>query len=176
MSKVELETLEQLGRSWHEKVWLTADSKEAAREVLGLVNETLQAFRPNTFKVYTVFHAHDPYVRTAGLRSGSYFAIVDWAATQPDGGIAAAAEVFACLDTKELKDLSIPMAALVVIACFAEVGRGYAGDLHQFFLWIQSIKDCGDVATAKVLWRSVNQTFPASLTYKADQADFVPDF
>jgi hypothetical protein len=176
MSKVELETLEQLGRSWHEKVWLTADSKEAAREVLGQVNETLQAFRPSTFKVYTVFHAHDPYVRTAGLRSGSYFAIVEWAANQPDGGIAAAAEILDCLDTKELKDISLPMAALLVIACFAEVGRGYAGDLHRFFSWMQSIKNSSKASTAIVKWRSVNEAFPASLTYKADQADFVPDF
>jgi len=67
------------------------------------------------------------------------------------------------------------MAALVVIACFAEVGRGYASELEKFFLWLRGIKDCGSTATAKVQWAP---TTPASRPphYKADQEDFQPDF
>jgi hypothetical protein len=176
MSLVELHSLEKLGREWNADVWMQNNSTAKAKEILGRVNETLQGYRPNTFKVYTVFHAYDPYVRTAGLKSGSYAAIAGWAAGQPDGGIAAAAEAFACLDNKDLKDLSIPMAALVVIACFAEVGRGYASELEKFFLWLRSIKDCGKASTAKVLWGTYNSSFPPSLTYKADQEDYQPDF
>jgi hypothetical protein len=176
MSFVELNTLEQLGRQWSAGVWMQNNSTAKAKEILGKVNETLQAYRPNTFKVYTVFHAYDPYVRTAGLKSGSYASIAGWAASQADGGVAAATEVLACIVDKDLKDLSIPMAALVVIACFAEVGRGYAQDLYKFSAWMQGIKGCGDPATAKVLWGSYNSSFPPSLTYKADQEDFQPDF
>jgi hypothetical protein len=176
MSLVELSELEKLGISWNANVWMKSDSTAKAKEILGQVNETLQGYRPNTYKVYTVFQKYDPYVRTAGLKSGSYQTIVEWAGSQKDGGVAAATEVLECLGDKKLKDLSIHMAALVVIVCFAEVGRGYKSELINFFLWIKSIKNSDKASTAKTLWASVNQSFAPSLTYKADQADFQPDF
>lgn len=175
MSFVELDALEKLGRQWSADVWMQNNSTAKAKEILGKVNETLQGYRPNTFKVYTVFQAYDPYVRTAGLKSGSYLTIAGLAAGQADGGIAAG-EVLECFVGKDLKDLSIPMAALVVIACFAEVGRGYTADLYKFSAWMQGIKGCGDPATAKVQWGSYNSSFPPSLTYKADQEDYQPEF
>ena len=177
MSLVEVTTLEQLGREWNEKVWWPGPTNaESAKDILGRVNETLQGYRANTFKVYTCFQKYDPYVRTAGLKSGSYLAIAGWAAGQADGGIAAATEVLDCIVGKDLKDLSIPMAALVVIACFAEVGRGYAAELYKFSAWMEAIKGSSSAGTAKVKWGTYNASFPPSLTYKADQEDFQPDF
>ena len=169
MSHGEYGTLYQLGERWFAEVWATNKSEEKAKEILGLVNDALGTMDKGTFKVYTVFQKYDPYVHTKGHAGPSYKALCGWAAAQPDGGKGIAQEITDFFYDKPLSELSPSAKALVVIACFAEVGRGYRNaEFIKFASWMTNIIQASSAETARVLWLSYNTYWTPSLTYAVD--------
>lgn len=174
MSWQEFHQLMQFGTEWHIRVWMhrTSNTREVRRDILRRLQEFLDACDTEIFSVRTGWQQYDTYVRAKKAREGTYAALTEWAASQPDGGAGLAQQMLDWMtgDTP-LSDLPRPLALLAVIVSFAEMARGYVTDVQRgFHDWMWLIAHARDPANARTLWRGYRKDFTPALTYKEDVA------
>jgi len=174
----EATTLENHGRQWNARVWMKQDFHAWRTQLLSDMNGLLAQWGAPATVGHGIFrnNPYDPVVRTG--QALPYSAIVQSAQSQPDGGVqyARAFRAWYSSGTKKLTDLPPAMLALALITHWAEVGRGYSGEIAALRGWINEIANARDRATAAALWGDVNGRFSPSLTYSVDLGtEFEPD-
>lgn len=174
-TRAEAGALRQLGMLWHQAVWIGQnDASRATSRTHLLAHMNSQLSGVATFS--RGWMPYDPVVRTG--RAAPYSAIVEAAAGQPDGGVAWATQFRNWMtgDAVGLLHLPADLRALALITHWAEVGRGYGGDLGRLVDWMDQIIAAPNAAAAAALWRAVTTHFPAALTYREDtRRDYDPD-
>ncbi|QBE64926.1 hypothetical protein [Pseudoduganella lutea] len=122
------------------------------------------------YTVYTVFHKNDPFVKVHGGKGVPYTTIMATAGAKTDKGASEANDYLLWItNQKKFVDLSLNMQNLAVITHVAEVGRGYTIDALKNLVYFLN-----KVGQGKDKWSNLKNTYHAALTYKEDQADYVP--
>lgn len=139
------------------------------------VSSYLQTLR-NDITVSTGFQGYDPFVRCDGVQNGTYEALVN-SLTLADGGRPAAKLILSWMtgDTLELQQLPKELALFIVIVFFAELCRGYRGELNNFESWMEEIANSSTSDQAAALWMDYRFRWVPSLTFAEDaRMDYVP--
>jgi len=163
------ENLRKLGLIWHGIAEQDKESKDKAK-FFGHVREIQKKLG---FRVYTVWHKHDPYV--AGGKNKSYKKIVDALKGSADAG-KTYADLYIAWATSPLSIAALPheLQELVIIVHIAEVGRGYLHAPEMLFSFMEKVSKEPDKAKRTLLWNSFKDQNVYAYTAKEDD-EFKPD-
>jgi hypothetical protein len=193
MSILERRILERHALAWYAEVtnmyypqgsaanrgtWVKASDKATREPGQALANEVssyLLTLRTD-IKVAPGFQGYDPFVRCVGVSKGTYAALVSQLSST-DGGRPAAQSILSWMteDTPELRDLPKELALFIVIVFFAELCRGYRGELNNFENWMEEIANSSTPDKAAALWMDYRFRWVPSLTFAEDsRMDYIP--
>lgn len=162
----ESKSLKKLGSMWAEIAELPPKSKKKKEffKHAGEIEEKLG------FKIYTVFHKHDPYV--GGGKNKSYVKIVK-ALQGKDAGKSAAAQYVAWAEGESsIVDLPRDLQELAIIVHVAEVGRLYSDAPDKLLAFMEQVSKA-NAAQRAILWKNFKEHNEFAFTAKED-GEYVP--
>lgn len=113
------------------------------------------------YQIYTVWHAHDPFVKEKGKRGLAYKTIMAHAAARAQDE---AAEFLKWYEgSLDFSELSALMQNLAVIVFVAEVGRGYTQQAIEQLIGFLRL-----VASGHANWNQLKDYYPPALTARED--------
>ncbi len=164
----ESENLMNLGLRWNKIAEKAPESPEKL-EFFGYVKELQEKLG---FKVYTVWHKHDPYV--GGGKNKNYVKIIKALRGDDEGKTAADTYIAWATGGTTIDQVPHELQELIIIVHVAEVGRMYLDATARLLSFMLEVANAGSKEARAELWKEFKTKLPFALTAKED-TDYDPN-